>query len=366
MKKKLLRQILNEWHTNVWLALEFLVVSVVLWYICDYYYASLRTYCAPLGFEYDHCYDLTMYEITDKSPDFRPEYANDSARAEARHEILRRLKQMEEGKMLISDNFFNQYSREPLPSTSDIIASGKKIFYTDYKVNGEHPDVNTGAVVVPARYSDFQLWSSFALQDVCRDGFHGPEAMAWYYNELTVRVRPEHDRDFSGKLMSMAQDYLHVGNYLLTNVSSIDDIRRNFQRAETTTIRNYSVGMGFLMINIFLGLLGTFWFRTQQRVNEIAIRRVNGATRLGIFRRLIGEGLLLLALVTPAAIIIDFLLLHYDIATYFDEPHSSALRIIICAGAAFSLMALMVMAGIWFPARRAMRIEPAEALSIDN
>ena len=35
MKKKLLRQILNEWHTNVWLALEFLVVSVVLWYICD-------------------------------------------------------------------------------------------------------------------------------------------------------------------------------------------------------------------------------------------------------------------------------------------------------------------------------------------
>ena len=429
MKKKLLRQILNEWHTNVWLALEFLVVSVVLWYICDYYYASLRTYCAPLGFEYDHCYDLTMYEITDKSPDFRPEYANDSARAEARHEILRRLKQMpeieaaaysqnsrpfngsnsgitlgydsingnalrrfatpdfpviyryrgvngetpqqlrqqmEEGKMLISDNFFNQYSREPLPSTSDIIASGKKIFYTDYKVNGEHPDVNTGAVVVPARYSDFELWSSFALQDVCRDGFHGPEAMAWYYNELTVRVRPEHDRDFSGKLMSMAQNYLHVGNYLLTNVSSIDDIRRNFQREETTTIRNYSVGMGFLMINIFLGLLGTFWFRTQQRVNEIAIRRVNGATRLGIFRRLIGEGLLLLALVTPAAIIIDSLLLHYDIATYFDEPHSSALRIIICAGAAFALMALMVMAGIWFPARRAMRIEPAEALSIDN
>lgn len=157
-----------------------------------------------------------------------------------------------------------------------------------------------------------------------------------------------------------------MGNYLLTNVSSFDDIRRNFQRKETTTIRNYSVGMGFLMLNIFLGLLGTFWFRTQQRVNEIAIRRVNGATRRGIFRRLIGEGLLLLALVTPAAIVIDSLLLHYDIATYFGEQHSSALRVIICAGASFALMALMVIAGIWFPARRAMRIEPAEALSIDN
>ncbi len=45
---------LNEWRTNVWLALEFLVVSVVLWYICDYFYASMRTYFANLGFEYDH------------------------------------------------------------------------------------------------------------------------------------------------------------------------------------------------------------------------------------------------------------------------------------------------------------------------
>ena len=69
---------------------------------------------------------------------------------------------------------------------------------------------------------------------------------------------------------------------------------------------------------------------------------------------------------TPAAIVIDSLLLHYDIATYFGEQHSSALRVIICAGASFALMALMVIAGIWFPARRAMRIEPAEALSIDN
>lgn len=87
---------LNEWRTNVWLALEFLVVSVVLWYICDYFYASMRTYFAPLGFEYDHCYELTMYDIPETSPEYRPEYAGDSAQAEARYEILRRLKQMPE------------------------------------------------------------------------------------------------------------------------------------------------------------------------------------------------------------------------------------------------------------------------------
>ncbi len=420
---------LNEWRTNVWLALEFLVVSVVLWYICDYFYASMRTYFAPLGFEYDHCYELTMYDIPESSPEYRPEYAGDSAQAEARYEILRRLKQMpeieaaaysnnarpfngsnsgftmgydsvsgnglrrfvtpdfpiiyryrgangespeelarqlEEGKVLLSDKFFSSSSREPLPSVRELKDAGKKIHYVDYKINGEHREAQIGSALVPVRYDEFSDWSAFALQDVCRDGFHPDKAMVWYYNELTIRVKPEHDHDIAAKLMAAAPDYLHVGNNLLTNVSSLDDIRRNFQRSTTTQLRNYSAGMGFMMINIFLGLLGTFWFRTQQRVNEIAIRRVNGATRRGIFGRLIGEGVLLLALVTPLAVAADCMLTHYDICAYYGAHHSTALRIAVCAGTSFVLMALMVIAGIWFPARRAMRIEPAQALSIDN
>ncbi len=419
---------LNEWRTNVWLALEFLVVSVVLWYICDYFYASMRTYFAPLGFEYDHCYELTMYDIPESSPEYRPEYAGDSAQAEARYEILRRLKQMpeieaaaysnnarpfngsnsgftmgydsvsgnglrrfvtpdfpiiyryrgvngespeelarqlEEGKVLLSDNFFSASSRDPRPSVNELKATGKKFQLTEYTVDGEHPEASVGSAMVPARYDQFNTWSSFMMMDPCRDGFHSRKAIM-YHNELTVRVRPEQDHDIAAKLMAAAPDYLHVGNNLLTNVSSLDDIRRNFQRSTTTQLRNYSVGMGFMMINIFLGLLGTFWFRTQQRVNEIAIRRVNGATRSGIFGRLIGEGVLLLALVTPLAIAADCLLMHYDICAYYGAHHSTALRIAVCAGTSFVLMALMVIAGIWFPARRAMRIEPAQALSIDN
>ena len=35
MNKKLFTQIRNEWRSNLWLALELLVVSVVMWYIID-------------------------------------------------------------------------------------------------------------------------------------------------------------------------------------------------------------------------------------------------------------------------------------------------------------------------------------------
>lgn len=58
------------------------------------------------------------------------------------------------------------------------------------------------------------------------------------------------------------------------------------------------MGMGFLLLNIFLGLLGTFWFRTQQRRSEIALHKAHGASDMSIFVRLISEGLLLLLLIT--------------------------------------------------------------------
>lgn len=38
MTKKLLVQIKNEWRNNLWLALELLVVSVVMWFVVDYLY----------------------------------------------------------------------------------------------------------------------------------------------------------------------------------------------------------------------------------------------------------------------------------------------------------------------------------------
>ena len=42
MTKKLLVQIKNEWRNNLWLALELLVVSVVMWFVVDYLYTRMQ------------------------------------------------------------------------------------------------------------------------------------------------------------------------------------------------------------------------------------------------------------------------------------------------------------------------------------
>ena len=59
MNKKLFTQIRNEWRSNLWLALELLVVSVVMWYIIDLLYCRLATYMEPRGFDTEHCYLIT-------------------------------------------------------------------------------------------------------------------------------------------------------------------------------------------------------------------------------------------------------------------------------------------------------------------
>ena len=70
MNKKLFAQIKNEWRSNIWLAVELLLVSVVMWWITDALYVRLAVYFEPRGFNTEHCYRIEMGELTEKSPDY--------------------------------------------------------------------------------------------------------------------------------------------------------------------------------------------------------------------------------------------------------------------------------------------------------
>ena len=127
-------------------------------------------------------------------------------------------------------------------------------------------------------------------------------------------------------------------------------------------MRNYIVGMSFLLLNIFLGLLGTFWFRTQQRRGEIALHKAMGATDGAVFSRLMSEGVFLLLAVTIPAIVIDIVLAHFELNSWRNGTTLEWPRLAFCAAASFVLIAAMIGIGIGLPARRAMKVQPAEAL----
>ncbi len=331
MQKKLFTQIRNEWRGNLWLALELLVVSVVMWYIVDLLYCNLATYLEPRGFDTEHCYLVKMGLLTDKSPDYRPD-ADEKADVLALAERLRHRPEVEavslsqnsypynvgnatdgvsydslklKGELrafrrLVSPDFVRVFryrgTRGETPDQlADVLRDNNLIVSDDiFRVHGiesitpyvgrrgfhAFSDTTTnlrlGAALQPVRYDDYtQARASrtylFNIASISGGSLINSQL------ELCVRVKDDQDRDFIESLKADSEAQYRIGNVYISDIRSFTDIRRNYQQSHMNQLRNYCIGMGFLLLNIFLGLLGTFWFRTQQRRGEIGPPQGDGA-----------------------------------------------------------------------------------------
>ena len=415
MNKKLFTQIRNEWRSNLWLALELLLVSVVMWYIIDLLYCRMATYLEPRGFDTEHCYLINMGVLTDKSPDYTP-YSDTHKQSDEVRELVERLRRrpevevvslslsaypyngsngsaevdydtlhaprwtirriatpdfvrvfryqgacgetseqlaeiLERGDFLASDNLYRKYG---IPMTSLV---GKKEFYLFGDTTQTY---RLGAVLQNVRWDDYsQASTSYSMvynMNLLPDDWIDAD------NELCVRVRADRDQNFMENLKADSEKQFRIGNLYISDIKSFKDIRRSFQQGDTSQMRILVVGMGFLLLNIFLGLLGTFWFRTQQRRGEIALHKAMGATDGAVFGRLMSEGIFLLLIVTVPAVIIDIVMAHFELNSWRNGTTLEWSRLAFCVAATFVLIAAMIGVGIGLPARRAMKVQPAEAL----
>ena len=416
MVKKLVKQIYNERGNNIGLLLELLIVSVVLWYVVDGLYCRYVTYIQPMGMSIEHCYSISLGELhpeatgyvayTDRKEErdaaiwelldrvsHRPEveaaaisswnsvpyslgYSSTTVSYDTLSQGVRRLEaspeffrvfriqggrgetpeqlmeQMENGQFLLSANAFDTYD---LDVTSLI---GKDNFHL-YANPGRNDRL--GGTFRPVRQHEYKELNSKASKSI----FFKMEQSANYLDDMdciVVRVRADQDHDFIENLTTDAAKNLRVGNVYISDVQSIHDLKRVELQEKDQETMLFVFGMGFLLLNIFLGLLGTFWFRTQQRKSEIALHLVHGATRRDVFTRLLCEGFLLIAAVTPLAMIIDLNLAYNQFNSFFDGSYLEIGRFLVCVGISALSIALMMFIGIWIPARKAMRIQPAVAL----
>ena len=138
-----------------------------------------------------------------------------------------------------------------------------------------------------------------------------------------------------------------------------------FRSDETKTFQMYTTGMVFLLINIFLGLLGTFWFRTQHRMSQIALMKAFGATKRNIMLRQISEELFLLLVATVPALIVDLNIAYAELIQPLNGQYLYALRFIITTLLTLIIMELTILLGCWMPIKKAMKVESASVLHED-
>ena len=418
--KNILVQIKNEWRASLFLFIELLLVFVVLWYIVDWTLVTVRVYHAPMGFDTEHCYNISVSKLSAKSAIYNPNLTTDD---DMQHlvELTERLRHrpgveavalsqncfpyndgsnglnvsvdsvslnthllwvepdffrvfrysasdeetflqmaaaIRDNHLVVSSNLFADYPELHLDDAASL--QNRELRLPSL---GSDVRVRIGAVGTPVRWSHFDTSSEWGGSFAAL--YLDLERLKQYadarYITLSLRVHPDADHEFMEKLMDDADRLYQVGNLYLLDVTTFSNLREMCEREDMNEAKTQLCVLGFLLLNIFLGVIGTFWFRTQQRRKEVALRMAMGSSRRGVFLRLMGEGLLLLSVAAVTALLIAF---NVGIAELVDisKMQFTFERFLIAAVFTWLLMALMIVVGIWYPAYKAMQLQPAEAL----
>lgn len=412
MKRKLLTQMRHNWRANSWMMVELIIVSTVLWAM----FSILIPVVAPLfrttAYTADDLYSTGIRFYYEGDPLFKPYTDSVHSYYTDYMDLISKIREnphvVEAGVgsnlqpyslNFLGDQMHNYdlidsvgaivNQRQATPDairalglkgahgqdTEElvrIIESGKALLaatdvidadqmrdrYLNHKVffGIDSADIATVGAIIPLyprhHYEVVPYGTIILPLDLSKSLYH--------YYQLIIRVKPGEGKKF---LESLTPDDTEYGNAYLEPIHSFAQARDDAQALPNQKVRNYVVCMAFLLICVFMGLFGTFWLRTTQNSSEIAIRKVNGATKGDIMRRFMSEGMILMVIAVIISLPIDYWLFNYA----FDRQDKLEIDIdktysLYAAAASVVCMVVVVAISIWMPARRAMKVDPATAL----
>lgn len=192
------------------------------------------------------------------------------------------------------------------------------------------------------------------------------------WTRISFRVKPEKDTgDFVERFVETMYDQLSPDPLFLSDVIPYERVKADYMSWHDydRNFKSVFAVIFFLLMNVFLGLIGTFWFRTRQRRTEIGLRMAIGSSKGEVHTLFIGETLFLLlaasivgALISMNINSIDVLRSigvivpnrNYNITDWF--------QVFLNFSITFVVIAIVSCLAVWYPARKASQIQPAIAL----
>lgn len=417
MIKHILKIIWNQRRSNGWIFAELLVVVSILWVMTDSLLVDKYTYYSPLGFDIEDTYKVQLGILTPGTPG----YVDDSLLTTRQGEdvlrlagLLRQASEVEEVSIshvgcvytenrswsqlyrADADTFIKANFRQSTISpeyftvlrmkdtegnllgpqigqrTGGVITSDlERLFYgADVSARGKavkyHPD-NTDEMAIlavsgPVRESEYKKSIPFfyyipSQPEMIRQI---EEAQAVGIDCL-VRMKSGFRPEDMEKFLQGMGERLTVNNVYVSSVVPLSEMRTEILKKSEDTMKKKSALVSFMLINVFFGIIGTFWLRTQARQGEIGLRMALGSNRSRIGSLMNCEGLMLLVLTVPLVLVFILNMLYFDMLDTIRLPYTWW-RFAVTFGGAYLLMAGMISLGIWFPMYKAVRMKPAEAL----
>lgn len=410
----LLKIIRAQFRSNLWILAELMVVFVALWIMTDYFITQYTLYHRPVGFETDRVYQAVVSLRSSDSPQFIV-YPEDSEEPKQNFDrIVERIRQHPDVEAValsmyslpythsnsmydlrkdsveqfvrmywVTPAYFQVFHITPaaggLPEELEqriqqpgliISADIAQFFFhrtnvVDEELASEEDTMKIVAVTESVRndeYNERLPYAWFSLMESPRDGIV-PESTC-VQMQITFRIRPNVETTgFEERFMKEMRHQLQAGNFWVSDVQSYNDIREQFLERTSNSSGQQVISsvMLFLLVNVFLAVIGSFWFRVNRRKEELGLRMAMGSSRTGLLRFTITESLLLLTLAALPALFICGNLMYADLvsASAADER---LLRFLEVSLITWLLLAFIIVLGVWYPAQKAAHIAPADAL----
>jgi len=426
MLKSIFTQIWNRKQSNSWIIIELILVFCLTWYITDFFFVLAYNYNLPNHRDVNHTWQINIAEYPVTALQYKAEEDNPEALEANFNRILQTIRNYPDVENMAvlfvgspgSGGYWGQGFQIPNDTTHIIFGQlttfePSEDFFSVFKytsVNGKNPVSardfdwnNPNSVVIgesvanrlfPGRSAlgkevfqkdDNKTYKIIGVvDDVKRFDYERPQNT--YYlpqrldstnvrnAEIAIRSRASvSDAIFKETFKKEMSNSLQIGNFYLNSIISYKQIAENtktiFGISNEVRIRVYM--MVFFLANILLCVIGTFWYRVNIRKEEVGIRKALGSSGTGIRNILILEGLCLLALATLPAMIISYQFVHAglietlgvnrkDPTVYL--PDRTFLRFLITNAITWIIIAAVVIAAVWLPARKAAAMEAAEAL----
>lgn len=433
MIRTILHQLWNQRRQNGWIFLELLVVSFFLWTVIDPIYVLTANRAIDRGYNPEGLYVVNIGMYDETNGNFNPDMASDSMNLVAYHRIARIVREQPEvecwsisanqsfpnsnswsGTQVFADtaslhkkegyvhaqwynfitldgsNLLRTYGMKDVRTGDDIRLPEQtqgKVFISELlalrlfgtadavgkKVYEDDEPSEVAGVFRDFKHRDYE--QPYPLIVHMYDDMQGSPYMAWMY-PFVIRLKPGVDESaFIQRFQQEVGSQLSIGNFYFDSLKKFSDMSEAYAMASgvTNKLRLQYALTGFALLCIFLGMVGTFWIRSNARREEIGVMRSIGASQRCIVRQFLIEAWLLLT--TAFVLVIPFLLYHayisgmyaVEMRSYFvPNPeywqnrfgfHFSIVLII-----SYLILLIIALIGTYIPVVRAARTLPADAL----
>ena len=419
MIKHILKIIWNQRRSNVWIFMELLLVVAIFWVMMDSLFVDICTYKTPLGFDITNVYKVNFGKISPDVPGYVPDELHQTSDGEDVIRLADNLRQnpeVENACLAIAacpyswnTSWVNLIQAEADTTQKADVFQRLQVepaYYDVFRITDQegHPlrpivEQHTGDLVITADLErDFWngqsgigrqvKWNSSSTESITVAAVSTPlrrteydksrpcfyvlwrsdkdiiETVEWAQAqnlECFIRMKDGFRSEDMEALLQQMSDRLTVNNLYVSSITPLQEMRTSFLKPRTDNLTKKCFLVGFMLVNVFFGIVGTFWLRTQYRRGELGLRAALGASRSKLKQFMNVEGLSLLFFTVPLVLIFIANVLYFDLPDTYRQPYTWW-RFLATFGSALLLLAGMIWVGIWFPARRIAKMDPAESL----